>query len=462
MKKYILSFAVLGFCLFLSCRSKDVIPITADFTDTLLLKTLSVKGVSDVKIDHVKGIIQVTLPESYSSEFIDLDFTLQKGGFLNLYDGQKAIPNVNTPENLTYRFTYEGFHPLNINVQKLFGFNSKDYVIYVNRINGKLQASLGRVDSVQYNFVTDFYLDIISSIGTIPNKPDAKTFYVLLRKVGSLNADTISVYGSNNKFSGGFNLSKYTPFENDLFKIELVYNGEVIVVKENFKFIRRKSAIEVSYAGLLASINKNFELKGGIFVASSKYAIKLSNDYMNGSIELKAHVKDGNTLIIENNSVVKLGGYLVDVYENDVVLYHGVINVGDGGLTSAIRNFIKYNNFPLGIMPPAAASTKKEQLMAGDSLLILPVDAVFFGNSRPISAEELDTKIAPKLKLTMLSKEIFLNPTKKVYGWAIAGASVLYFQYTLPKSTESGFYEAQLVYPDGRESLKYWNKIEIK
>ena len=464
MKKYILPFAILAFGFVLSCRSKEVVPSIPDPADTLLLKTLSVKEASDVKIDHVKGIIQVTLPESYTSEFIDLDFTLQKSSFLSYASygkGQKNISNANNPENLTYRFTYEGTRPLSINVQKGSGLSSKDYIIYVNHINGKIKADFDRIDSVSYSLVTNFYLNIKSNTGTTPNKPNTKSPYILLRKIGGLNPDTSLLYYNNINFYGGFNLAKHIPFENALFNIELVMNGEAKVLKENFKFIRKKAVVEANYSSLLATIGRNFDLKGGIFIGSKKYTVKLSNDYVSGNIELKAQVKDANTLSVETNPTVKLGGYLVDVYENEIMLFHGVIYIGNGGLISAIRNFIKIDTSPFSTTPPPLMSTDKESFIKGDSLLILPFDMYTLYN-RLYTQEELAQKIAPTLQLTKSSNVYILNPTKKNYSWAVAGISVVYFQYTIPKSTESGFYEAQLVYPDGRESLKYWNKIEIR
>ena len=463
MKKHILSFAILAFCFVWSCRSKEVVPSIPDTVDTLLLKTLAVKGASDVKIDHEKGIIQVTLPESYSSEFIDLDFTLQKSSFLSYAsygEGQKNISNANNPENLTYRFTYEGTRPLSINVQKGSGLSSKDYIIYVNHINGKIKADFDRIDSVSYSLVTDFYLNIKSNTGTTPNKPNTTSPYILLRKIGGLNPDTSLLYYNNINFHGGFNLAKHIPFENALFNIELVMNGEAKVLKESFKFLRKRAVIDGN-SSVVANINKKLELKGGIFIGSNKYTIKFSNDFINGNIELNALVKDANTLIIESISLLQLGGYLIDVYENDILFYHGATNISNDGLTSAIRSFIKIDKFPFYLTPPDRISTNKEYFMKGDSLLILPVDMYTMYN-RLYTQEELAKIIAPTLQLTKSSNIYLLNPIKKNYSWAAAGVSVVYFQYTIPKSTASGFYEAQLVYPDGRESLKYWNKIEIK
>ena len=464
MKNHILFFVLLGLCFVWSCRPKEIDPSLVTNEDGTLLKSLTVKGAIEVKIDNDLGIIQVTLPESYASKSISLDFTLNKSAFLNYFDSQgqqKLISNVNNPEKISLDFSFEGSRPLNIQITEKYS-SGKQYFVYVNHTNGKLEAQLESVDSVSYGLNIDFHLKIISSSGTVPNKSLRKTPYVLLKRIGNVNSDTATIFKNNNDFSGGFKLEKYVPFENESFKIELVVNDQTIVLSENLKFIRKKPVIEDNYGGLGATIGINFDLKGGIFINSNKYTVKLHNDYLSGDIELNALVKNATTLNVEVNSSVRLGGYLLDVYENNGLIYRGVTNVGNRGLSSAIRNFIKYDNSPLTTTPPARSSTKKEQFIAGDSLLILPVDVVFFANSRPITSEELESKLAPKLQLKMASKEIILNPIKKVYSWAIAGASVLYFQYTIPKSTESGFYEAQLVYPDGRESLRYWNKIEIK
>ena len=166
-----------------------------------------------------------------------------------------------------------------------------------------------------------------------------------------------------------------------------------------------------------------------------------------------------NYLTTDPPSQIPTGGYLVDIYENDKLINQTITNIGINKSAVAIRSIIKKweNNFE-GLTP---YTLKKEQLMAGDSLLILPVNyqMICCANSY---VEILRNIEAPKLRLTTNSRVIDVTPITKSFGWAVAGGSVVYFQYTIPKSTASGFYEAQLVYPDGRESLKYWNKIEIK
>jgi hypothetical protein len=79
-----------------------------------------------------------------------------------------------------------------------------------------------------------------------------------------------------------------------------------------------------------------------------------------------------------------------------------------------------------------------------------------------LGRQKLDNIEATLLKLTTGSQEIILSPKKIIVWWSVAICSVVYFQFTIPKPKESGLYEAQLVYPDGRESLRYWNKIEIR
>jgi hypothetical protein len=157
-------------------------------------------------------------------------------------------------------------------------------------------------------------------------------------------------------------------------------------------------------------------------------------------------------------SSLPVGSYIVEILENGTVLSKGVINIGNTANASAIRAIKRGDNNVSGEYP----STKKEQLNQGETFSILP--EYFFSSCYGIgvSQEKLDNIEAPPLKLSNGLQEITLSPKKIIIWWGVATCNVVYYQYTIPKSTESGFYEAQLVHPDGRESLKYWNKIEIK
>ena len=97
MKNNILSFVFLGLCFAWSCRPKEIDPSLVTNEDGTLLKSLTVKGATEVKIDYDLGIIQVTLPESYSSKSISLDFTINKGSMAFL--GCKSL----TGPKITYR-----------------------------------------------------------------------------------------------------------------------------------------------------------------------------------------------------------------------------------------------------------------------------------------------------------------------------------------------------------------------
>ena len=60
------------------------------------------------------------------------------------------------------------------------------------------------------------------------------------------------------------------------------------------------------------------------------------------------------------------------------------------------------------------------------------------------------------------NKAVELQPTPLRISFPVALTSYHGFYYIVPKELESGLYEVQLIYPNGEESLKYWNKIGIK
>lgn len=462
MKNYIISFALFGFCFAWSCRPKEVIAPTVVNGDNYLLKEVSVKGASEVKIDHEKGIIQVTLPESITSNSIDLNFTLAKGVFLN-YTNLAGNPNTDSLENQTYRFVYAGTPPLSINVQKEYGLGSKSYFIYVNQINKKLQAEIEKIDSVysypdgpiKFNSVANFYLKITGANGTFPNIPNEKKNFVLLRKEGEIKADTIFLGNWQTEFS--FNVEKYIPFEDKKFSLELVNNDSRLVLKENFTFIRQKPQAYYNPFGVFGNYS-SFKVAGGIFLSNNQYSLRFSNDLLGNTVIVDAHFNDAHNLSVPSLLSLTTGGYIVEVLENGVVLNKEVVNIGKSVNATAIRAIKRGVNNVSGEYP----STKKEQLNLGETFSVLTENFYSSCYGIGITQEQLDKIEAPSLKLTNSLEEITLTPKKIIVWWSVATCNVVYFQYTIPGSTESGFYEAQLVYPDGRESLKYWNKIEIK
>ncbi len=467
MKKYILSFVFFGFYLVLSCRSKEIITPTVANVDNSLLKEVSVKEATDVKINHYLGIIQVTLPESFSSKSIILDFLLGKNASLNFFpinNEAKSTPNIINPEKQTIEFSFEGAKPLGLDIQT--ATNQMTYKVYVNYTNRKLKVELDKIDSVSYYTNAEFSLKSISYAGTIPTNPNSKSPFVLLKKMGNTGGDTTFLNVINGKLYGAFELDRYIPFENQSFTIEYVEENNRQLLKENFKFLKGKAKVSILEVGsgstlqYVSEINSGIKLYGGLFSPSKKYTLKFFNDFTNTNIQLEARVNDKNYLSIDSPVSLPSGSYLVDVYENDNLLNRVVANIGKNISTSGIRTFIKKWDNENGIIWIPDYSIKKEQFFAGDSLLILPIKFVSISGNQS-TAEALQNIITPTLRLAKQNTEILLKPTPKFYG--VGGIMrISFFQYTIPKYTESGFYEAQLVYPDGRESLKYWNKIEIQ
>ena len=460
MKKYIQSFAILAFCFVWSCRSEDFTSL--DLSDTSIysldLRSITVEGSTDVTIDRQLGTIQITLPESYSSKSVVLNFTLAQNASLYYnWDGNQPAysPNKVTPEKQTIEFNYQGTTPIDISI--LYGENKKKYKIYVNQTGKKLFTDIYLSDSVRYDFYYYFNLRSTKFQGTYPNQPFIKTLLFLLLKSNDTNlVDTVFINPTFWSGYGSFNLRKFYPFGNQKFSVELINNGDRQVLKENFQIFSQTPIIEGIYG--FTKISNGLELRGGIFLSSKNYSTKLSNDHLKTPITLNAKVKNANTLIIEPPLSVSPNGYIIEVFEDSKLIYKNILNISETGNPSAIIAIKRENNSTSGQYP----STKKEQLNQGETFSIFSTGTLISCYGVQITQEKLDNMESPSLKLTKNSTGIILSPKKIVVWWAVATCNVVYFQYTIPTSTASGFYEAQLVYPDGRESLKYWNKIEIK
>ena len=176
---------------------------------------------------------------------------------------------------------------------------------------------------------------------------------------------------------------------------------------------------------------------------------------------MNAKVKNANTLFVESSQSILPNGYIIEVFENSKSISKTLFNVSNSDKLSTILAFRRGEENYLNVTG-TNPSIQKIQLNKEETFSILPVDAFISCYGIKISQEQLDKIETPFLQLSKGSNEIKVLPKKIIVWWSVATCNVVYFQYTIPKSTESGFYEAQLVYPDGRESLKYWNKIEIK
>ena len=99
--------------------------------------------------------------------------------------------------------------------------------------------------------------------------------------------------------------------------------------------------------------------------------------------------------------------------------------------------------------------TGKIEFSKGDTLNVLPFPTILYSNN-------LKKEDTPSLKLILNNKAVELQPTPLRISFPVALTSYHGFYYIVPKELESGLYEVQLIYPNGEESLKYWNKIGIK
>jgi hypothetical protein len=451
----------------LSCRPKEevIIPVKENIevknpSKINYLKTIKVEGASEVVVDDSLGTIQVKLPADYSSTSISVSLVLHSNAYLrqvNGFTGTQFKPDSSTQS--TFKVRYAGDFPIEFVTQILSGFSNKSYKIYVEHL-GRPMAKIVYSDYYVSNyFSANFRLDSLLGIGTIPSNPENSIKYLgLLRKTNAVNSDTcilsVGVYAYL-----PLKLEKYIPFENQLFTFEIVKGNQRTIIKEDISFNRQKT---FSYGGRYRTSNsKTFMIYGfgGYFSFSDRYIIKLSNEFSPTIFEVEAEVDKTNykNLIIKFPSSFPKGSYLFDLYENGKKISDkGMVSVSENASEKSILKLWRkrgtYSEYYDYFIEPT--EIEKKSFSRGDTLSLMPLPTIIYSST-------LQKENIPELKLTNNNRIIVLQPIPVRVSWTVALTSFHGFYYVLPKDLESGLYEGLLLYHNGEESLRYWNKIEI-
>jgi hypothetical protein len=466
MKNYIhLTITVLS-VIILSCRSKEVLIPFDDIKKPAivskkqyLLKSVNVEGATEVKVDDSLGIIQVILPSDYLSKNISMDLGFQLGGrFWSV--GGVSVNSTNYPNRTNITVNYAGNRPMELVIQDSAQINPKRdlYKIYVKHL-GKPNAKIKNISySVSTQFSVSVTLDIISGIGTIPSNPDKpESNLILFRKTGTSVNDTCKINSLIiNQVSG--KLEKYVPFENKLFTLELVKDNERLIIKDDITFTRDNTYI-YSYRNHIHNDALSLLPASGYFSPLDKYKIRLNNAFMNNPVELdiETNTNDYRNLNIKIPSSFPRDSYIITILENGKAISpEGILTIAN---SINDKSFLKLWKTNAGSQSYSSQVNDMElgkiPYRKGDTLSVIPYS--------PISAKNLLNKEdIPLLKLRTNNKSIELTPVVQIFHWTIAFISYYGFYYTIPKDIETGFYEVRLVYPNGEESNRYWNKLEIR
>jgi len=160
-------------CILCTCSKEEkFIPLNEQY-----LKDVKVEGAEKVTLDNNQNFIQVVLPENYSRDVIDLDFTVYDGYELQAYSTLPNTPKSNPTNKMTIEF--KGMLPVRVTVLRKKNSTFRNYPVYVEQL-GPLKVSMAAdtlcvlrhdtANSIAYVYSPT---QIISGIGTIPGSPNA-------------------------------------------------------------------------------------------------------------------------------------------------------------------------------------------------------------------------------------------------------------------------------------------------
>ena len=466
MRATTLFYLISVFILTLSCRPKEELIPLKEIIDVKnpskinFLKAIKIDGALDVILDDSLGTIQVKLPADYSSTSISVRLTFYPEVYLRQVIGFTGTPfKPDSSTKTSFKVKYAGDFPVEFITQILSSFNNKSYKIYVEHLGKPMVKISYAYHDVSTYFSANFGLDAVSGIGTIPSNPQNSIRYLgLLRKTNTTDSDTCVMTGLSAYFKG--KLEKYVPLENQLFTFEIIKENQREIVKDDISFIRQN--LFLHERGRFRTVDsKTFSMYAysNYFSLLDKYTIKLSNDFNSTIYEVNGEVdkKDYKKLSIKFPTSFPKGSYLFDLYENErKISDKGMVSVSDNPSEKSILKLWKkrggYEYYDYFV---ETFETVKMEFFKGDTLNVMPLPTLLYSTN-------LQKENIPSLKLIVNNKAIELKPTPIRISFPIAITSFHGFYYVLPKELESGSYEVQLIYPNGEESLKYWNKIGIK
>lgn len=451
----------------LSCRSKEeVITPVKEIIEVKnpskinYLKTIKVDGASEVILNDSLGTIQVKLPADYSSTSISVRLTTYSEAYLSEMNGVAGAqfrPDSTTQSSFKVR--YAGEFPIGFTIQILDSFSNKSYKVYVeHQGKPKVKITYAYHDISTY-FSANFGLDAVSGIGTIPSNPQNSIRYLgLLRRTNTTYSDTCVMTRLSAYFSG--KLEKYVPLENQLFTFEIMKDNQREIVKDDI-FFNRQNLFLYGGGRFRTTTSRTFSMyaNSNYFSLSDKYTIKLSNDFNSTIYEVNGEVEktDYKKLSIKFPTSFPKGSYLFDLYENErKISDKGIVSVSDNPTEKSILKLWKkrggYEYYDYFV---ETFETMKMEFFRGDTLNVMPLPTLLYSTN-------LQKENIPSLKLISRNSVIELQPTPIRISFPVAITSFHGFYYVLPRELESALYEVQLIYPNGEESLKYWNKMGIR
>ena len=459
MKNIFLYLSITVICLFLGCKKdKDITPDVVSIGDSFI-KSISVNGAKELKLDQDKGIIQVVLPEGYAESKLNLKLDLPEGNKVELFpDGASS------PANLI-EYSFRGASPLLFTVTKKNAQtnNVKQYTVFVKH-EGKLTANLVS-EPVFYTSGGEILVNaefvLTSGIGSVPETPNGPIEFTssLIDVVHGQTSEGTG-HAANNTiiiYQG----SKF--LKSDRLILSISYGDKKFEFPE-IKQIKRSriEGIINPYTKFLKTIPKNklLEIDGGIFLPENNYKVEVSNDRMPNPRTFAATFASYGTLTFKLPDDLPDDHYLFNLYEGTTLISKFIEPVAtDSAGRSVGAVWTEFAECPtLTFLEGKYAG--KIVLNKGQTFYAMPLpgimDGKYGGGMDP-------NKPLPALELRSGSETLRLQPAVKAdWCYGDGGIFLYYGLFKIPTNASSGKYEARFVFKDNALSMPYWSQIEIR
>lgn len=451
MRKIVYIFLSLTIVLFICCNkksNKDIVTPEGKPGEYNLdgsprfLKSIAVSEAEKITFDSVGSNFTITLPKDYAQESINIK--------LSLYSDVKIEEGVSPAKSdTTLKFAFEGSAPLRLTLVAANGAK-KGYLIYVNHTAQPQIELLNTEISINASFIK-LPIKIITGVGTTPSAPTLKNPSIKL--INRKNNAVIEGLFYNNlgeisisDISGLVNASQYA--------LEIQFGNQKTFVFENIRFRRGLPSVTIAgYQNVLSPSKDSILAFGGYFSPAEKYQVEFSSDFLAQPVLQEMKFIDSSRVTTTLPKGIAEGSYLVTFYENKAAIGKNSLYLSESK-THSIETI--WQGSPNNAL---SRNTTNSSFAKGETFYAKPWPLVF-GSSSQLSS--FNVKDLPILRLKSGATTVDLAPELTVVNWAVAGLNFSVGKYTIPKTIQSGSYQATLVFPDKIESKPYWSKIEIR
>lgn len=454
----------ISFCLILQLifllgckKEQEINPQELSINDEFI-KSIKVKGATEVKLDSTRRIIQVILPESFTDDLLDLDINPGDGMELE-YPGDSALYIKNH-----IRYYFRATYPQDFKVYKTnVAFAKENWYTICVKHEGPLKAILTSELTLYPNGQdvaarADF--KIISGLGSIPETPGGKTKAVPVLKDPAQNVTSSGYAGFN---PGSLVISEGSKFlKSDRMLLSITLGDKTFQFPEIRQIKVSKTSAQIDWNRKLfrtITKGKTMRIHGGVFFPANQYRVQVSNDRLGAPRWYDAKFLDYGTLAFELPQDLPDDQYLFNIYEGNAVVGKSIepvaadsVKASVGAVWSGFAECPIFQVFPTSHQPIS--------LNKGQTLYAMPFPIIFEGQyGKPIDPN----KPLPDLELKSGGQSLRLQPEVKA-DWCYADGSmyVYYGVYKVPAAAQPGKYEARFILDKNERSMPYWTQIEIR